>query len=100
MSDSINIHPIHYIQKGTLFMKFSCDKDLLNELIVLASRAVASKATNPLLDGILLEAAPDGLTFTGYNIQGKTGRKDFQLCGWKKFHFRRSMPIKIRRKDN
>ena len=45
-------------------MKFSCDKDLLNELIVLASRAVASKATNPLLDGILLEAAPDGLTFT------------------------------------
>ncbi len=49
-------------------MKFSCDKDLLNELIVLASRAVASKATNPLLDGILIEAAPDGLTFTGYNM--------------------------------
>lgn len=49
-------------------MKFSCDKELLNELIMMSSRAVAIKTTNPLLDGILLEAAVDGLTLTGYNM--------------------------------
>ncbi len=49
-------------------MKFSCDKDLLNNLIMMASRAVAVKAANPLLDGILIKASVDGLTFTGYNL--------------------------------
>lgn len=49
-------------------MKFSCDKELLNEMIIMASRAVAVKAANPLLDGILLEANLNGLTFTGYNM--------------------------------
>ncbi len=49
-------------------MKFSCDKTLLNDMIVMASRAVSSKATIPLLEGILLEATLDGLTFSGYNL--------------------------------
>lgn len=61
-------------------MKFSCDKNLLNELIVMASRAVSTKATIPLLEGILIEATPDGLTFNGYNlsmaIQTTTGEAD------------------------
>lgn len=49
-------------------MKFSCDKELLNELIAMSSRAVSTKATNPLLEGILIEATQTGLTFTGYNL--------------------------------
>lgn len=49
-------------------MKFSCDKELLNEMIMMSSRAVAVKAANPLLDGIFIEAKRDSLTFTGYNL--------------------------------
>lgn len=49
-------------------MKFSCDKSLLSDLIGMSSRAVSTKATMPLLEGILVEASLDGLTFSGYNL--------------------------------
>ena len=49
-------------------MKFSCEKALLQQAINTASHAVASKSTNPALEGILL-CASHRLTATGYNSQ-------------------------------
>lgn len=49
-------------------MKFSCDKNQLNDMITMVSRAVSTKTTMPLLEGILIEATLENLTFTGYNL--------------------------------
>lgn len=49
-------------------MKFSCEKALLQNAILTASRAVSSKSTIPALEGLLLEAEETGNVFlTGYN---------------------------------
>lgn len=49
-------------------MKFSCDKETLLSLIATASRAVTGKSAMPLLEGLLVDAQPDGLTLTGYDL--------------------------------
>jgi len=49
-------------------MKFSCEKALLQNAILTASRAVSTKSTIPALEGLLLEAEDSGsLCVTGYN---------------------------------
>ena len=49
-------------------MKFNCEKALLQNAILTASRAVSSKSTIPALEGLLLEAEETGNVFlTGYN---------------------------------
>ena len=49
-------------------MKFSCEKALLQNAILTASRAVSPKSTIPALEGLLLEAEDSGTVFlTGYN---------------------------------
>ncbi|MCD8356183.1 MAG: DNA polymerase III subunit beta [Clostridia bacterium] len=50
-------------------MQFSCEKSILQEAIVTASRAVSSKSSIALLEGLLLTAEDDGcLTLCGYNM--------------------------------
>lgn len=49
-------------------MKFSCEKVLLQSAVNVASRAVAAKSSIPALEGVLLQARPDGLTVSGYNM--------------------------------
>ena len=41
-------------------MKFSCEKALLQNAILTASRAVSPKSTIPALEGLLLEAEDSG----------------------------------------
>ena len=49
-------------------MKFSCEKALLQNAILTASRAVSPKSTIPALEGLLLEAQESGTVYlTGYN---------------------------------
>lgn len=49
-------------------MKFSCEKDILINLISTASRAVTGKSSLPLLEGILIEADTNEITLTGYDL--------------------------------
>ncbi len=50
-------------------MQFSCEKSILQDAIMTASRAVSSKSTVALLEGLLLTAEADGhLTLCGYNM--------------------------------
>lgn len=50
-------------------MQFSCEKSILQEAIATASRAVSSKSSIALLEGLLITAEPDGcLTLCGYNM--------------------------------
>ena len=44
-------------------MKFSCEKALLQNAILTASRAVSPKSTIPALEGLLLEAEDYGTVF-------------------------------------
>ena len=44
-------------------MKFSCEKALLQNAILTASRAVSPKSTIPALEGLLLEAEDSGTVF-------------------------------------
>lgn len=50
-------------------MKFSCDKNLLCEVINNASLAVASKSTIISLEGILMKCNNNQLTLTGFNLE-------------------------------
>ena len=50
-------------------MKFSCEKDLLQNAIAVTSRAAAQKSSIPALEGLLLQAGNEGLTVSGYNMQ-------------------------------
>ncbi len=50
-------------------MQFSCEKSILQEAITTASRAVSSKSSIALLEGLLITAEGDGhLTLCGYNM--------------------------------
>ena len=49
-------------------MKFSCEKETLLSLIGTASRAVTGKSAMPLLEGLLIDTAPNSLTLTGYDL--------------------------------
>ena len=52
-------------------MKFTCEKFLLLNVILTASRATATKSAVPLLEGLLLEAEEDYVRISGYDL--KTG---------------------------
>lgn len=50
-------------------MQFSCEKNILQDAILTASRAVSSKSTIALLEGLRVTAEADGrLTLCGYNM--------------------------------
>lgn len=53
---------------GGAFMKFSCEKYLLQNACAIASRATASKSPIPALEGLLLQAGAD-LRVTGYDLK-------------------------------
>lgn len=48
-------------------MKFTCEKYLLQAAVASTSRAAASKSPNPVLEGLLIEAA-NGVKITGYDL--------------------------------
>jgi len=50
-------------------MNFICLKNVLLDNIIIASRAVASRTTNPILECLLLEADDDGLKITGNDLE-------------------------------
>jgi DNA polymerase-3 subunit beta len=52
-------------------MKFTCEKLLLLNAILTASRAAVAKSPIPLLEGLLLEAEDENVMITGYDL--KTG---------------------------
>lgn len=49
-------------------MKFSCDKNLLQEAVMTASRASAGKSPIPVLEGLLIKAG-NRITVTGYDLK-------------------------------
>lgn len=50
-------------------MKLVCSKNLLNDAISMAQKAIATRSTLPILDGLLFEAEKDSLTITGYDLE-------------------------------
>ncbi len=50
-------------------LKFICNKTELSEAISKVSRAVASKSTLPVLEGIKVQVTPEKLELTGYNLE-------------------------------
>lgn len=50
-------------------MKFTCEKNTLQNGISIASRAVSPRSTLPVLEGLLFSAAETGLTITGYDLK-------------------------------
>lgn len=51
-------------------MRFSCEKETLNEAIAVCIHAVSSKTTSPVMEGLLIKAESD-VTMCGFNY--KTG---------------------------
>lgn len=49
-------------------MKFSCQKELILNVVQTTSKAAAGKSSIPALEGILLELEGNTLTVTGYNL--------------------------------
>ncbi len=49
-------------------MKFSCEKNILLNGLLTASRAVTNKSAMPLLEGLLINAEDNTLTITGYDL--------------------------------
>lgn len=52
-------------------MKFSCEKPVLLTALLTAARAAAAKSAVPALEGLLIEAAGDNVSVSGYDL--KTG---------------------------
>ncbi len=50
-------------------LHFQCEKQLLQEAVNIAARAVSSRSALPVLEGILLEADGDTLKLTGYDLK-------------------------------
>ncbi len=50
-------------------MKFSCEKYLLQSAIATAARAVSSRSSLPVLEGLLFEAELSVLKLTGYDLK-------------------------------
>ncbi len=51
-------------------MKFICSRERLMEAVSIVQKAVATRSTLPILDGILIEAAAGaGLKLTGYDLE-------------------------------
>lgn len=49
-------------------MKFTCPQSVLSEAILTVSKAVSSKSTHPVLNGILVEASGSEVTLTGNDL--------------------------------
>ena len=49
-------------------MRFSCEKNALNEAVSVCIHAVGTKGTSPVMEGLLLEAGGT-LTVTGFNYK-------------------------------
>ncbi len=57
-------------------MRFSCEKNILSEAVSICSRAISTRSTMPILEGLCITAGDD-ITVTGYNL--KTGiRSSFE----------------------
>jgi len=52
-------------------MKFTCEKLILQNAIIISSRATIAKSPIPLLEGLLIEAKDDSIDIVGYDL--KTG---------------------------
>ncbi|HPE38563.1 MAG TPA: DNA polymerase III subunit beta [Bacillota bacterium] len=50
-------------------MKFLCSRDSLLEAISIVQKAVSTRSTLPILDGILIEVNSDGMKLTGYDLE-------------------------------
>lgn len=50
-------------------MKFSCDKNVLQEIINSVLKAVPSKSTLPILEGIYFNCMGDNLILSGYDLE-------------------------------
>ena len=50
-------------------MKFSCEKAVLHTAVTTAGRVVAPKSSIQALEGVLIEAAGDSLSLSGYNLE-------------------------------
>ncbi len=50
-------------------MKIMCDKNILIEAVNIVSKAVSSKSTLPVLEGILIETKNDKITLTGNDLE-------------------------------
>ena len=50
-------------------MKFQVERDVLTEAVGWASRALPSRPVIPVLSGLLLEAAADGLTLSCFDYE-------------------------------
>ncbi len=50
-------------------MKFICSRDRLVESISIVQKAVSTRSTLPILDGILIEASESGVKLTGYDLE-------------------------------
>lgn len=49
-------------------MKFICSRDLFTESIIIVQKAVSTRSSMPILDGILIEAK-ENLKLTGYDLE-------------------------------
>lgn len=60
----------YYSKKGGKFnkMKIVCEKDKITQAVFGVSRAVASKAAMPVLEGVYLKARDDHATLIGYDL--------------------------------
>lgn len=50
-------------------MKFSCDRAVLQAAVATAGKAVSARSPIPALEGILVEAGPQRLKLTGYDLK-------------------------------
>jgi len=50
-------------------MKFFCSKDRLVEIVAIVQKAISSRSTLPILDGILIVADENGVKLTGYDLE-------------------------------
>lgn len=50
-------------------MKIISSRNLLNDAVSMAQKAISTRSTVPILEGILAEADENGLTLTGYDME-------------------------------
>jgi len=50
-------------------MKFICSRDRLVEIVSIVQKAVSTRSTLPILDGILIHASENSVRLTGYDLE-------------------------------
>ena len=50
-------------------MKFICSRDRLIEIVSIVQKAVSTRSTLPILDGILIDTNSEGVRLTGYDLE-------------------------------